>query len=31
VERLGHQIRDLPAFDQVEREVRWHVRFEQGD
>ena len=28
--RLGHQIRDLPTFDEVERELRWHVEFEQS-
>ena len=27
--RLGPQIRDLPPFDEVERELRWHVEFEQ--
>ncbi len=26
--RLAHQIRDLPPFDEVEREVRWHIEFE---
>jgi predicted nucleotidyltransferase component of viral defense system len=29
--RLSHQIRDLPAFHTVARELRWHVRLEQGD
>lgn len=30
-ERLGPQIRNLPAYDEIVRELRWHVRFEQGD
>lgn len=30
-ERLDPQIRNLPTFDEVLRELRWHVRFEEGD
>ena len=30
-ERLGPQIRSLPTFEEVHRELRWHVRFEEGE